>query len=76
MPRVTIKKKEYMISDLSQWIAGRMYAKKLRQQDMAETIGITQSAFCQRMKKVYSLMERCSPYLRSWKRRMKRFCGS
>lgn len=51
MPRVTIKKKEYMISDLSQWIAGRMYTKGLRQQDMAETIGITQSAFCQRLKK-------------------------
>lgn len=51
MPRVTIKKKDYMISDLSQWIAGRMYVKGLRQQDMAEMIGITQSAFCQRMKK-------------------------
>lgn len=51
MPRVAIKKKDYMISDLSQWIVGRMYTKKLRQQDMAELIGITQSAFCQRLKK-------------------------
>ena len=51
MPRVAIKKKDYMISDLSQWIVGRMYAKKLRQQDMAEMIGITQSAFCKRLQK-------------------------
>lgn len=51
MPRVAIKKKDYMISDLSEWIAGRMYAMKIRQQDMAELIGITQSAFCQRLKK-------------------------
>ena len=51
MPRVAIKKKDYMISDLSQWIAGKMYAKNLRQKDMAELIGITQSAFSQRIKK-------------------------
>ena len=50
MPRVSIKKKDYMVSDLSEWIAGRMYARKIRQQDMAELIGITQSAFCQRLK--------------------------
>lgn len=51
MPRVAIKKKDYMISDLSEWIAGRMYAMKIRQQDMAELIGITQSTFCKRLKK-------------------------
>lgn len=51
MPRVAIKKKEYKISDLSEWIAGRMYALHIRQQDMAELIGIQQPAFCHRLKK-------------------------
>lgn len=51
MPRVAIKKKQYMISDLSQWIIGRMYAMHIRQQEMAELIGITQPSFCQRLKK-------------------------
>ena len=50
MPRVTIKKKEYMISDLSQWIVGRMYAMEIRQRDMAELLGITQPAFCNKLK--------------------------
>ena len=50
MPRVAIKKKDYMISDLSQWIAGRMYAKKIRQRDMGELLGITQQAFCKKLK--------------------------
>ncbi len=50
MPRVTIKKKDYMKADLSQWIVGRMYARHLRQADLAEAIGISQPAFCQRLK--------------------------
>ena len=49
MPRVAIKKKDYMISDLSQWISGRMYVKKLRQKDMAQLIGITQPSFCRKL---------------------------
>ena len=49
MPRVAIKKKEYKISDLSQWIAGRMYAMKIRQKDMAEIIGGTQSGFSKKL---------------------------
>ena len=53
MPRVTIKKKEYMISDLSQWIVGRMYAMEIRQRDMAELLGITQPAFCNKLKISY-----------------------
>ena len=51
MPRVAIKKKEYMISDLSEWIAGRMYAMKVRQKEMGELLGITQQAFCKKLKK-------------------------
>lgn len=51
MPRVAIKKKEYMVSDLSEWIVGKMYAKDMKQRDVAEILGIKQSAFCQRLKK-------------------------
>lgn len=50
MPRVAIKKKEYMISDLSQWIVGQMYAKHIRQEEMAGMIGINQSSFSKRLK--------------------------
>ena len=53
MPRVAIKKKEYMISDLSQWIKGRLYAKKLRQEDVANLLGISQSAFSHRLRLSY-----------------------
>ena len=49
MPRVAIKKKEYMISDLSQWIVGRMYAMKIRQREMGELLGITQQSFCKKL---------------------------
>lgn len=51
MPRVTIKKKEYMISDFSEWIAGRMFVLKLTQEDMGKMIGISQPAFRNRLQK-------------------------
>ena len=51
MPRVAIKKKEYMISDLSQWIVGRMYARKIKQEEMGEVIGVNQSGFSKRLSK-------------------------
>ena len=51
MPRVTIKKKEYKVSDFSKWIVGKMYEKELTQADLAKMIGITQSAFSNRLKK-------------------------
>lgn len=53
MPRVAIKKKDYMISDLSKWIVGKMYAMKVRQRDMAELLEITQPAFCKKLKGSY-----------------------
>lgn len=53
MPRVSIKKKDYMISDLSKWIVGKMYETKVRQREMAELLGITQPAFCQKLKSSY-----------------------
>lgn len=51
MPRVSIKKKEYKVSDFSKWIVGKMYEQKLTQKDMGELIGITQPAFQNRLKK-------------------------
>lgn len=50
MPRVAIKRKEYKINDLSKWIVGQMYAKGLTQLAVAESIGISQPAFCKRLK--------------------------
>ena len=51
MPRVAIKKKEYMVNDLSKWIIGKMYEKHLKQENLAQAIGISQPAFCNRLKK-------------------------
>ena len=50
MPRVSAKKKEYMASDLTQWIIGRLYVKNLHQKDLAEKLGITKSALSLRMR--------------------------
>lgn len=51
MPRVAIKKKEYMVKDLCEWIAGRMRTMHLKQADMGEMIGISQPAFKNRLDK-------------------------
>lgn len=51
MPRVAIKKKDYMITDLQSWIIGRMYTKGLKQKDLAELLGITPQAFSARLHK-------------------------
>lgn len=51
MPRVTIKKKDYKLSDLSAYIAGKMYAMQIRQADMAGELNISQPAFCKRLAK-------------------------
>lgn len=50
MPRVAIKKKDYMATDLSKWIVGKMYELGLRQTDVAQLLGISQPAFCQRLR--------------------------
>jgi len=50
MPRVSFKKKEYMIKDLPGWIVGKMYVKGLKQKDIAEALDITPQAFCQKLK--------------------------
>ena len=51
MPRVAIRKKEYKASDLSKWIAAKMYETKLRQKQLADLIGISQPAFSHRLEK-------------------------
>lgn len=51
MPRVTIKKKEYKVSDLSKYLVMKMYENQLHQKDLAKMIGISPPAFCGRMKK-------------------------
>lgn len=50
MPRVTINKKTYMLKDLAGWIAGQMYVKGLRQEDVAQWIGINQQSMSRRLK--------------------------
>ena len=50
MPRVTIKKKDYMQADLIQWIIGRLYVKGLHQKDLGEKLGLSRAAMCARMK--------------------------
>lgn len=50
MPRVRIKKKEYMISDLTKYIVGEMYAQDISQEEMAYHLGITQQAFSYRLR--------------------------
>ena len=43
MPRVTVKKKEYKILDLKGWITHQMKMMGLKQSDVAEALGISQS---------------------------------
>ena len=50
MPRVTIKKKDYMITDLQGWITGRMRIKRIRQADLAAELHITPQALSARLK--------------------------
>lgn len=51
MPRVRIKKKEYMVNDLVKWINRRRADLNLRQSDLAELLGISQPALSNRLEK-------------------------
>lgn len=51
MPRVRIKKKEYMVNDLVKWINCRRADLNLRQRDLAELLGISQPALSNRLEK-------------------------
>lgn len=50
MPRVAIKKKEYMVTDLIKWIVGQMHVLHINQEEMGEVIGVNQSGFSKRLK--------------------------
>lgn len=50
MPRVSIKKKEYKVSDLAKYIASEMYAQDISQAEMATRLGVTQQAFSYKLK--------------------------
>ena len=43
MPRVSIKKKEYKIIDLKGWIVHQMKISGIKQTDVAEALGLSQS---------------------------------
>ncbi len=49
MPRIAIKKKDYMIKDLAGWIDGRMHSLGLNQESVARELGITQAALSTRL---------------------------
>lgn len=51
MPRVAIKKKEYMIKDFTGWVLQKARMSGLKQKDIAEMLGIAPSSFCERLKK-------------------------
>lgn len=45
MPRVAIKKKDYMLFDLPFWLAKEAKKKGIRQKDLADALGITRQSF-------------------------------
>lgn len=49
MPRVSIKRKDYMIVDFSRWLVGKMREKNLRQVDVAKLLGIDQPGLSRRI---------------------------
>lgn len=50
MPRVNLKKRQYHITDFTKWLVGKMYENGLRQQDLAEMLGIKQPAMSIKLK--------------------------
>lgn len=50
MPRVGIKKKDYLLSDFSEWVIGRMNILGYTQKEMGQKIGIGQSSFSEKLR--------------------------
>ena len=50
MPRVALKKREYMAVDFTKWLLGEMWERGISQEEMGGLLGITQQAFSGRMK--------------------------
>lgn len=51
MPRVTIKKKDYMLSDLPYWLVKEAKKRGMHQKDLAQALGITPPSFHVRLQK-------------------------
>ena len=49
MPRVSLNRKKYMLSDFSEWVVGRMKKLGITQKQAGEMIGLSQSAFYQKL---------------------------
>lgn len=49
MPRVTLKKKDYMVEDFPGWISGRMHKLGIRQTALAQNLGISQPCLSKRL---------------------------
>lgn len=67
MPRVAIKKKEYMLSDFGEWVVGRMKKFKVNQTQMGKLIGLSQPAFCQKLKKNQFSLEDAMTFFKVFK---------
>lgn len=49
MPRVNLLKDKYMSEDIGSWIVGQMYRQKLKQKDLADALGTSQSNVCKKL---------------------------
>ena len=50
MPRISLKKTEYKLTDLSLFILGSMKSQKINQTEMAAALDMSQSNFSQKLK--------------------------
>ncbi len=49
MPRVLIKKRDYLITDFARWLVGKMREKRLYQADIGEILGVSQQSVSRRI---------------------------
>ena len=57
MPRVALKREQYMAKDLTSYIVGKMYGR-FTQAEMGEELGISQQAFGMKLRKAqFSFVE-------------------
>jgi hypothetical protein len=49
MPRVSINKKKYLLTDFREWVIGRMRTLQKTQADMGSAISLSQTAFSKRL---------------------------
>lgn len=50
MPRVSIKKTDYMVKDFCKWLVGEMRSEGINQAEVAEWLGISQQAISLKIK--------------------------